>query len=314
MADIESICARMCLLTRAAWRPELPPPLTRPMARRLIASGALCGLVLRTVPGVDDGLLERSALLLSRARAVSQCLEAYRAAGYEVLLPKDALWPQRLYALGEQMPLLLFVRGEKALLLRRAVAVAGSRHVSAQTLERARRVGAALAREGVVMVCGGAQGVDDAAQRALLREGGRLMLVPARPVEPLCRQEAIADALADGRLLLVCDALPDDPFSPQKAIARNHTIYALGGAAVVLAAREGVGGSWHGATDCLRGGYAKVFVPGEELSALPGSAALHARGAQSLDLDRPLVAQLFSHRQTSLFSGDGCGMEADVCR
>lgn len=312
MAQLEQCCARLCLLTLAAWTDDMPAPLTRPMLRTLLGAGALHGLVLRAAPGVSEALLARAARLLSRAKAVCLCLEAYHAQGYDVLLPEDALWPQRLQALGTQMPQFLFVRGNVQLLARRAVAVAGSRCVPEETLEAARRVGQSLAAEGLTMVCGGAQGVDTAAQSGLLQAGGSLVLVPARPAAPLLGQQMLAHALDAGRLLLVCDALPDDPFSPQRAIARNHTIYALGAAALVMAAREGVGGSWHGATDCLRGGYTPVFVPGQELDTMPGSRALHARGAEALELARPLGAQLFARQQMSLFSGDA--EEAMACR
>ena len=312
MAQLEQCCARLCLLTRAAWTDDLPAPLTRLMLRTLLSAGALHGLVLRAVPGVSEALLARAARLLSRAKAVCLCLEAYRAQGYDVLLPEDALWPQRLQALGAQMPQFLFVRGNAQLLARRAVAVAGSRCVPEKTLLAARRVGRSLADEGLTLVCGGAQGVDTAVQNGLLEAGGSLVLVPARPASQLPGWQALSRALDDGRLLIVCDALPDDPFSPQRAIARNHTIYALGGAALVMAAREGVGGSWHGATDCLRGGYTPVFVPAQELDTVPGSRALHARGAQALDLAKPLGAQLFARRQMSLFSGDA--EEAMACR
>ncbi|MGN0997754.1 MAG: DNA-processing protein DprA [Candidatus Ventricola sp.] len=312
MAQLEQLCARVCLLTRAAWTDDLPAPLTRPMLRSLLDAGALHGLVLRAAPGVSEALLARAARLLSRAKAVCLCLEAYHAQGYDVLLPEDALWPRRLHALGAQMPQFLFVRGNVQLLARQAVAVAGSRRVAGETLAAARRVGQSLAAEGLTLVCGGAQGVDTAVQDGLLQLGGSLVLVPARPASQLLGQQALSLALDEGRLLLVCDALPDDPFSSQRAIVRNHTIYALGGAALVMAAREGVGGSWHGATDCLRGGYTRVFVPRQELDTMPGSRALHARGAAALELSQPLGAQLFARQQMSLFSGDA--EEAMACR
>ena len=103
------------------------------------------------------------------------------------------------------------------------------------------------------MVCGGAQGVDTVAQKGVLEAGGSLVLVPAMPVHQLLREAYLADALKRDKLLIVCDTLPDEPFFAQKALSRNHTIYALGEAAVVVAARNGVGGSWQGAMDCLRG-------------------------------------------------------------
>ena len=89
---------------------------------------------------------------------------------------------------------------------------------------------------------------------------------------------------AEERVLILCDALPDEPFSTPKALGRNHTIYALGRAALVVAAREGHGGSWHGATDCLHGGFAPVYVWNGDNEDTTGNRALHALGAKPYDL------------------------------
>lgn len=111
---------------------------------------------------------------------------------------------------------------------------------------------------------------------------------------------AVAQAMAEGRLLLLCDTLPDEPFSAAKALARNHTLYALGEAAIVAAARRGVGGSWHGATDCLRGGWTPVYAVQGLKQDGEGNRALLERGASALVPDGPLRAQLAAPRQMGL--------------
>ena len=50
MEELENVCARLCLLTRACWTPELPSPLSRAEARRLLQTRALQSLVLREMP------------------------------------------------------------------------------------------------------------------------------------------------------------------------------------------------------------------------------------------------------------------------
>ena len=254
MAGMEAICARLCLLTRAAWREGLPAPLTRPMVRRMLRVGALSDLTLRRTSDVREEHYARAEALLTRATEIYHAVEAVRAQGYDVLLPEDTQWPVNLHALGAQMPQFLFVRGNLALLGRRAVAVAGSREIGEKTARLAAACGESLAREGYAMVCGSAWGVDTAAQRAFLGHQGALILVPAFPAGELLRQAYLRDAMARGNLLLVCDTWPDEPFSAPKALSRNHTIYALGDAAVVVAARAEKGGTWSGASACLRGG------------------------------------------------------------
>ena len=298
-AAAETLCARLCLLTRAAWKDGLPAPLTRSAVRSLYDRGALSGLVLRDGTDTPSALLERARALLTRTSEVYDLLKAYRSLGYRTLLPEDRTWPTALLVLGAQMPLFLFYRGDISLLDGRRVAVAGSRDISAQTRALARRVGEAMAGEGLTMVCGGARGVDSAAQEGLLRAGGKLILVPATPAKEHLSKPLLQDALQENRLLLLNDALPDERFTPQRALARNHIIYALGAAALVLAAREGTGGSWSGATASLKRGYAPVFVPAQEISPdQAGCRALMPLGAKafSVDAGEPLAGQILAQR------------------
>lgn len=311
-ATMETLSARLCLTTRAAWEPGLPPPMTRQTVRRLLDSGALSGLVLRETAQAEPRLLERAGALLTRAKRVCELVERYEAAGYAALTPQDAGWPEALYALGRQMPLFLFVKGDLRLLGGRRVAVAGSREIGARTRETALELGRRLAGEGCVLVIGGARGVDTAALQGALGAGGSAILVPAKPAERMLDSAVSRRAFEAGRLAILCDTLPDEPFSAAKAIARNHTLYALGEAAVVVAARKGVGGSWHGATDCLRGGWSPVYaVQGGEEDG-EGNRALLSRGARPLYMDRPLGAQLLAGGQTSLLDGYGRGEKGDA--
>ena len=290
----EKACAMLCLLTRAALEEnDEAQPLTRPQVSRMLACGALSGLVLREVPDVAQQTLDRARALLSRVRAVYDCVRVYEESGYRLMTPEHPAWPRALYALGEHMPLFLFAWGSDALLGAPALSVAGSRRILPETKRAAELTGRQIAREGFVLVSGGANGVDSAAQRAALQTGGGVILVPALPASRMLRERAVRAAVSEERVLILCDALPDEPFSAQKALARNHTIYALGGAALVVASREGRGGSWHGATDCLRGGYAPVYVWNGVNEDTVGNRALCALGAKPYALaGEPLSAQL----------------------
>ena len=136
--------------------------------------------------------------------------------------------------------------------------------------------------------------MDLGAQRALLEAGGSMILVPALPVSQVPMGKLERRAMEEGRMLILCDTLPDEPFSAAKALARNHTIYALGDAALVVAARRGLGGSWRGATDCLRGGWSPVYAAYGEGRDFDGNRALRALGARGIDLsgEKDLLGQL----------------------
>ena len=135
----EEAAAMLCLLTRAAWSPDLPAPMTRMQVHGMKASGALEALVLRE--RCKGAQMERARLLLSRVGAVCNVLERYMEQGYSVLLPGDERWPQQLYALGAQMPLFLFALGDCALLSGRHIAAAGSRDIRIETRRAAYGLG-----------------------------------------------------------------------------------------------------------------------------------------------------------------------------
>ncbi len=71
---------------------------------------------------------------------------------------------------------------------------------------------------------------------------------------------------------------PDSPFSVGKAMGRNKLIYALSDVTVAVAADQGSGDTWSGATEAMKGRYCRVAVwrgPNEG----PGNEALAEMGA-----------------------------------
>ena len=148
----EKACAMLCLLTRAALEEnDEAQPLTRPQVSRMLACGALSGLVLREVPDVEQQTLDRARALLSRVRAVYDCVRVYEESGYRLMTPEHPAWPRALYALGEHMPLFLFAWGSDALLGAPALSVAGSRKILPETKRAAELTGRQIAREGFDM-------------------------------------------------------------------------------------------------------------------------------------------------------------------
>jgi len=294
VAQVESICARLCLLTHEAWKDGLPAPLSRAAVNEMIRHGALTGLTLRRVDGISDKQYDQAQALLARSTEIYARVEDVSAQGYEIMLPEDEDWPVNLHAMQESMPQFLFVRGNRKLFHRRAVAVAGSRDIGEKTLVLAKNLGKQIAEMGCALVCGGAWGVDTAVQSAHIEAGGGLILVPGYPIDRLLKQEYLRYALEKNQLLIACDTWPQECFSPQKALTRNHTIYALGDAAIVVASRRETGGSWNGACECLKRGYTPVFAVKGEDTDFEGNQALTELGAHALDPALPLAAQLFT--------------------
>ena len=234
-------------------------PLTHRTLRRWVESGLLNG---REWQGeLEEGQEERVSALLQRLEETKKLLARYEKRGYRVIVPSDKNWPKQLSALGALEPAFLFVRGNEQLFCGdKHVSVAGSRNIGEEAVRLSRQIGLEIAKHGRVLVSGGARGVDSVCQDAVLGSGGNALLFPAVCAGQLARRPACSAALEEGRLLLACETLPDEPFSAPKALSRNHMIYAMGRPALVVAARSGRGGSWRGAADCLKGGWSKVGV------------------------------------------------------
>ncbi|MDX2008739.1 MAG: DNA-processing protein DprA [Myxococcaceae bacterium] len=107
--------------------------------------------------------------LLARAEAVERALRLHRQ---RVCLEGDPEYPAGLAGL-PSAPAALFFKGPGAVEPGRGrVAIVGTRTTSAEWLTWTRDLSAACAREGLVVVSGGAEGIDTAAHQGALKAGG----------------------------------------------------------------------------------------------------------------------------------------------
>lgn len=283
---MERICALLCLLSGLERREDDPAPLSRTAVRMMLRQGALAGLALRKTGAACDQYYARAQKLLGRASSVSARVETYLSQGYQILLYGEENWPKYLDKLKEDAPLYLFAKGNLALLKGKKAAVAGSRNISEETRRRSNALGRILAQNKLTVVSGGARGVDSAAVFAALEAGGGAVIVPAMSADEFFSSPVYRKACEAGRLLLLCETPPDEPFSARKALTRNHTIYALGDTAMVVASKRLVGGSWSGAVACLKHAYSPLYVLDEDGEEYKGNAALIEKGALRMQVVR----------------------------
>ena len=103
------------------------------------------------------------------------------------------------------------------------------------------RITAAVRR---AVISGGARGVDQAAMRGALEAGGKVVGILADGLEKAVVRREHRDALADGRLALICPYDPAARFNVGHAMQRNKLVYALADAALVVSSDHGKGGAW----------------------------------------------------------------------
>lgn len=187
------------------------------------------------------GLSPRLAERVVQARKTIQLddyLERIRAAGIRILTWNDPAYPAHLKEI-EQPPPVLYLRGELTPEDAWAVAIVGTRAVTAYGRQVAEELAVELARNGVTVVSGLARGVDAIAHKAALRAGGRTLAVLGSGVDTIYPPEhrALAGQIAAQGAVL-SDYAPGTPPDAVNFPPRNRIISGLSLAVVVVEAGE----------------------------------------------------------------------------
>ena len=236
---------------------------------------------------VNPELAERLSMLLARGGQLAFEVDRLASLGLWTLTRADETYPAMLKEkLGYLAPPVLFGSGNQDLLERGFLAVVGSRDVDAAGEEFAEEAGKACAREGLVLVSGGAKGVDRMSMTAALRSGGKVVGVLAERLEFAVRDPLYRAAIADGRLVLLSAVHPKAPFSTANAMARNKYVYCLARYGLVVSSSEKRGGTWSGASEVLRHRWVPLFVR-DGGAAPPGNLALIKRGGLPFPAEVP---------------------------
>ena len=253
----------------------------------------------------------------SRAAAVEvpRLLADTEDCGARFVIPGDEEWPGSLTSLRYcdavnrrgGMPFGLWLRGPGHLgqLLDRSVSVVGARACSEYGGHVAGELAADLSEAGVVVVSGGAYGIDVAAHRGALAVDRPTIVVMANGVDvgyPKGNAAVFERVAQEG--LLVSELPPGTPPSRMRFLARNRLIAAMSRGTVVVEAalRSGARNTATWALECQR---PLMAVPGSVTSGLSeaphllirnGQAALVTGAGDVLELVSPTGEHTVSHR------------------
>ena len=218
------------------------------------------------------------------------------AQGIKILTWTDEAYPQRLkevdqptpvfYILGEYLPDDVF-----------AVAVVGTRRVTAYGRQITEELAAFLAANGITVISGLARGVDGIAHQTALKAGGRTIGVLGSGVDKIYPPEhrALAEKMIE-RGAIISDYAPGTPPDASNFPPRNRIVSGLSLAVVVVEAGE-TSGALITAEFAAEQGREVFAVPGSILAPQSkGTNKLIQRGAlpllsvedlmQALDLTR----------------------------
>jgi len=198
----------------------------------------------------------------------------------QVLTWEDPQYPQRLLEI-EQPPPVLYVRGEICKDDGWAVALVGTRRVTAYGRQVTEELASGLAAQGVTVVSGLARGVDAIAHQAALRAGGRTLAVLGSGVDQIYPPEhtrLATEMVAHGAV--ISDYPPGTAPEAGNFPPRNRIISGLSMAVVVIEASE-KSGALITASFAAEQGRAVFAVPGWVYARLTrGANRLLQEGAQ----------------------------------
>jgi DNA processing protein len=233
------------------------------------------GARLRNLPGIGSRtvaiLTEGSQLKIARQRAQRE-LDQLVALSVTLLPCTSPRYPDSLRTIPDS-PVLLYCRGDLSLLALPAVAIIGARTATEYGRRTSSLLAAELANRGVTIVSGGAYGIDAAAHRGALQNGGATVAVLGCGVDviyPRSHAELFREILESG--LLLSEYPLGTPPEGFRFPARNRIISGLAEGVVVVEATE-KSGSLITARLALDQGREVFAVPGRVDS--PKSAGPH---------------------------------------
>ncbi|MBV8070987.1 MAG: DNA-protecting protein DprA [Acidobacteriaceae bacterium] len=211
--------------------------------------------------GISPGQARNVASGCSFDDALEQQQKAL-SAGAAIVPLHDPRYPARLREIFDP-PLVLFALGKLDLLATYSIAVVGTRRPTPYGIAAAERLAADLAKAGLTIVSGMAQGVDTAAHRATLRESGSTVAVFGCGVDvlyPASNRKLYDDIARTG--LLLSEFPMGAPAYPQNFPIRNRIVSGLSLGVVII---EGAQYSGSAITAKL------AMDQGREVFAVPGN-------------------------------------------
>jgi DNA processing protein len=179
------------------------------------------------------------------------------------ITPEDNDWPISLADLATP-PIGLVIAGDRSVLLKldKSISIVGSRQPTNYGLQLSYSLASQASLAQLVVVSGGAYGIDTASHQGALSVGGLSIAVLAGGINrlyPLENQKLFKDITKSG--LLISEVMPNTESKPYRFLIRNRLIAALSRSTVVVEAKF-ISGSIRTARDA-----AEIFRP---VFAIPG--------------------------------------------
>ncbi|RTR26714.1 hypothetical protein EKG37_20625 [Robertmurraya yapensis] len=163
------------------------------------------------------------------------------------------------------IPAFFYYVGDTTILSHPILGVVGARDANADELSQTAEIAKKAVSNGVVIISGGAKGVDTTAVEASLENGGKAIVFPAEGLAKWVKKSTIRNYISNGQLLLMSAQRLDAPFSGSYAMQRNKFIHAPSNAVLVTSSKisgKKLSGTWEGVLENIKHQWSPLFVLG----------------------------------------------------
>lgn len=274
-------------LLRCVLTPGLGPVLLDRLCAEFGSPGAILGASARQLErcrGIGSGKAQKIATGLRQSGSLADAeLTLAEKLGVKLIPLASAMYPEVLRSIPGAPPL-LYVLGELEAGLA-GVGVVGSRSCTSYGVEQAERFGMGLVENGLVVVSGGARGIDAAAHRGALRARGKTIAVQGCGLANRYPPEhgALFDAIVESGGALVSELPLGTQPLPQFFPGRNRIVSGLSLGVLVIEASAGSGALITARYAADDHGREVMVVPGRvDSQASEGSLGLLKAGAAAV--------------------------------
>jgi len=225
-------------------------------------SNLLSDKKLLTLIESEKGIKEsRLSKLLSNSMHLSISLSEWSKLGIWIISVLDfEHYPIELkMRYRDKCPLIIFGSGDKQSLNKPGVGVVGSRTTTPDESKYAELSGKKFASKDILLITGGARGIDQDSMHGSLENDGNVLCVLPAELSSKVLDPGYRKYIEQKKLTFISTEMPDAPWTPGRAMARNKYIYLLSNGVLVVAS-EKKGGTWTGAKECIKNKWVQVYV------------------------------------------------------
>jgi DNA processing protein len=237
--------------------------------------------------------------------AAERELDGARKLACQVVTLSSGAYPPLLKQISDP-PLVLYIRGDSAVVSRHAIAIVGSRRPSAYGSSVAHRLAGDLAQRRLVVISGMARGIDSASHRGAVEAGGKTVAVLGSGADVIYPREnkRLSESIIESGAIISEFPLGTHP-APENFPIRNRVISGLSLGTVIVEAAE-YSGSLITARLALEQNREVFAVPGNITSAQSfGPNLLIKQGAKLVDQWLDVVEELPAAMRVQLLTPGG---------